>query len=97
MYELVVKEEPIDSPIDKSIGDPINFSGRFIDGPKSGTSKIVRIYQEMLYKGEERYINEVPETVWAELENGRLVLLGFMSADGTFKISKNYLNQNNND
>ena len=97
MEQIKIKETEIVSPVDKVIGDLINFSGRFIDGPKSGKSKIISIKQDMLYLGEERYLDNSPEAIWAHLENGRSVLLGFMYESGRFEISKRYLKLNAHD
>ena len=51
----------------------------------------------MLYLGEERYLDNSPEAIWAHLENGRSVLLGFMYESGRFEISKRYLKLNAHD
>ena len=95
---LEIRKIDIQSPIsDLNIGDDFNYKGHYIDGYEEGFSKIVRFYKEVPFwdnvesKPEKNGSNDFP--VWAELENGKLILLGYFGFENKFRISDS-LNKN---
>lgn len=88
-FETELKQISIDSPIPElKIGDIFNYKGRYKDGYDEGFSKIKGFYIEEFYINGEKS-NSNRNSCFMELENGKLILLGFM-VDGSFEVRDNY-------
>lgn len=81
-------EVEIESPIEKfKIGDDYEFSGLYVNGFQSGKSKIKRFYKDAFVNDDGVISTLGVESVFMELENSKLILLGFFNKDG-FQISE---------
>ena len=92
---LEIREIEITSPIfDLKIGDEFNYRGTYKDGYEEGSSKIIRFYKEVPFwdniesKPTKNGSNDLP--AWAELENGKLILLGYFGFKQKFRISETF-------
>ncbi len=76
-----VKEVPYVSPHKEVyVGLLMKYKGYYFrSGWEKGQSKVKRIFCEMTYHNGEREDNDTLAPVYAELENGKLVLLGYDS------------------
>lgn len=93
--KLEIKEIEIDSPIKGyNIGNEYSYSGQYKNGHEKGISKIKRIYKEVLYwNGEESELKKDHSnnnSVWLELENGKLILMGFIHHPNVFTIAESF-------
>ena len=89
---LELKKIEIPSPIDTlKVGDDFTYKGQYKDGYEEGISKIKRFYKEVAFwDGVERKVNKNyggGNPVSMELENGKLVLLGFLQYKDKFELS----------
>ena len=95
--KLEIKEIEIPSPIEGlNIGEDFFYKGISITGYEEGVSKIKRIYKEVpFWNGKERKVmkNEGgPNGVWMELENNKLILLGFLEYKDKFRLADSFNN-----
>jgi hypothetical protein len=90
---LEIKEIEIDSPINLKIGNNFNYKGHYKNGYEEGFSKIKRFYKEVpFWDGIERKIDKYDSgfPIWMVLENGKLVLIGYIEYNG-IRILENFL------
>ena len=95
MNDLEIKEIEITSPIENlNVGDEFSYKGQYKSGYEEGISKIKRFYKEVpFWDGVERKVrkNEGGEhPVWMELENLKIVLLGYLEYKDKFRLSDRY-------
>ena len=89
--KIELREIEIKSPLENlKIGDNFLYKGNYRNGYEEGISKIKRFYKEVsFWKGVEK--NENSEyAVLMELENKKIILLGFIKNKSNFKLSENY-------
>ncbi|XAI97327.1 hypothetical protein [Leptolyngbya phage Lbo-JY46] len=92
MKNLEIREIDIPSPIpDLFVGKEFNYRGTYKDGYEEGFSKIKRFYKEVpFWDNVESHPTKNGSndlSAWAELENGKLILLGFFGFKNKFRIS----------
>jgi len=92
--DLEIREIEIPSPIENlKVGDDFFYKGQYKNGYEEGISKIKRFYKEVpFWDGVERKVrkNEGGHPVWMELENRKIVLLGYIEYKG-IRILEKYL------
>lgn len=97
LERLEIKEIEIDSPIDElKIGDDFKWSGVYHQvGFQEGISKIVRFYKEVpFWDGVEKKVKKNiggGNPVWMELENKKLILLGFLQYKNRFEAADSFV------
>lgn len=75
---LEIRKVDCKSPIPYiEIGTLIDYSGNYVNGYDEGYSKVVRIYRKDMYQGNRKIISQIPRAIYAQLENGKLILLAF--------------------
>ena len=103
MNNLEIKEIEIPSPIETlKVGDDFFYNGEYISGYQEGISKIKRFYKEVPFWDEmERKVRKSEgggNPVWMELENRKIVLLGYLEYKDKFRLSDlfilKFLNKN---
>ena len=62
----------------------MKYAGRYVNGWEEGISKVVRIFCEVMYEGGKRCKGDTLAPVYAELEAGKLILLGYDSVEKGF-------------
>lgn len=81
------REIDCESPIDYvKIGSMLEYTGDYVDGHEEGYSKVIRIYRDQLFYGDEPA--DFISPIEAELENGKLITLGYYS-NGIITKTKN--------
>ena len=95
MNNLKVREIEIPSPIDSlRVGDDFSYKGQYKDSCEECISKIKRFYKEVPFwdgiekKVKKSYGGGYP--VWMELENNKIVLLGFLQYKDKFELSDRF-------
>jgi len=91
--KLEIKKIEITSPIEGlNIGEDFFYKGMYITGYEEGVSKIKRIYKEVpFWNGKERKVKKNGvggHPIWMELENSKLVLLGFLEYKDKFSLNE---------
>lgn len=88
--KIEILEIDIPSPIEGlNIGEDFFYEGQYVNGYEEGVSKITRIYKEVvLWDGKE--FEGGTDGVWMQLENNKLVLLGFLEYKVNFCLSDNF-------
>lgn len=103
MKHLEIREIEIPSPIENlKVGDDFFYNGQYKDGYEEGISKIKRFYKEVpFWDGVERKVRKNEgggHPVWMELENLKIVLLGYLEYKDKFRLSDlfvlKFLNKN---
>ena len=92
--KLELREIDCESPIDDiQIGTEMTYGGMYINGYESGTSPIKRIYIVQPYIDDKIELIDAPTHIEAELENGKILLLGFLRTRFTpeIKIPEKFL------
>ncbi len=89
MKKLDIRQIEITSPIESlKIGDDYFYSGEYKDGYEEGISKIKSFYQDVLfYNGVEKN-TDGGNSVWMDLENNKMVLLGFLKYNKFTPLNK---------
>ena len=95
MNNLEIREIEIPSPIDSlRVGDDFSYKGQYKNGYEEGISKIKRFYKEVPFWGgiEEKVKKNYGggHPVWMELENSKIVLLGFLQYKDKFELSDRF-------
>lgn len=95
LNNLEIREIEIPSPIDNlKVGDDFSYKGQYKDGYEEGISKIKRFYKEVpFWDGVEKKVKKNyggGHPVWMELENRKIVLLGFLQYKDKFELSDRF-------
>ena len=91
-----LREIECESPIDDiQIGTVMPYGGMYITGYESGESPIKRIYCVVSYLDDKIVLTDTPLYVEAELENSKILLLGFLRTQfrPEIKIPEKFLNK----
>jgi hypothetical protein len=96
MKHLEIREIEIPSPIENlKVGDDFFYNGQYKDGYEEGISKIKRFYKEVpFWDGVERKVRKNEggvHSVWMELENLKIVLLGYLEYKDKFRLSDSFV------
>lgn len=93
-YYPEVKEINTESPINYlKIGKDFLYSGNYINGHEEGVSKIKRFYCERFFhnnKPKKLDKNSSPDPMFMELENSKIILLGFIDYQDNFTTSNSF-------
>ena len=95
MNDLEIKEIEITSPIENlKVGDDFLDKGQYITGYEESISKIKRFYKEVpFWDGVERKVRKNEgggHPVWMELDNHKIVLLGYLEYKDKFRLSDSF-------
>lgn len=91
-----LREIDCESPIDDiQIDTILPYGGRYINGYESGESPVKRIYAVVSYAGDKIVLTDTPIHIEAQLENDKILLLGFLRTQfrPEIKIPEKFLNK----
>ena len=93
MENLELREIDIPSPVKGlNIGEDFSYKGNYKGNYEEGISKIKRFYKDVpFWDGKEQKLDKDDNYgVWMQLENDKLILLGFIGYKNKFYKSKNF-------
>lgn len=93
-----VREIEVDSPLDDvQVGTVLDYyssnlyivkSGNYFTGREEGKSPVKRIYAHEYFDGDERMDSIGKDAIFAELENGKLIIIGWQRIeDGVVTVT----------
>ena len=97
MENLELREIDIPSPVKGlNIGEDFSYKGNYKGNYEEGISKIKRFYKEVpFWNGKESKVKKNEggsHPIWMELENSKLVLLGFLEYKDKFRLNDSFNN-----
>lgn len=77
---MAIKPKEVDYTLpiaDIKIGTLLDYSGQYVNGWESGSSKVVKIFREEMWE-EDSFERSLPaNSIFAKLENNKLILVAF--------------------